>query len=109
MDGESNNGRSLGLPLMLAGLAASMLAIFASGGLALLGGTIAAACLAGSVASSLASDPADEPCPSECPPATTVSVEVDSRVIQENAQGQRWQRAVAVSRNGCRRRSTAIT
>ena len=89
----------------LIGLAACATAVFASGGLAILAGTIAVACLAGSVVVSVL--PRESPCEryfreSEAAPGITERVEPSISQVQETGQSQHWRHSVAAGHEASR-------
>ncbi len=103
MADELGDDRLVLQPLMAGGIAASVIASVATGGLSLFGGAVAATCLAGSIVASL-KDPDEGACLPECHPTQAISEESSSDTNQVTRQGKHWQQTVASSRGECRRR-----
>ncbi len=107
MDDESTERDSISLSLNLIGLAACVATALASGGLAVIAGAVALACLAGSFAASQMTS--ESPCERswrECSeaPATVAAVERGISQGQDGGQSHHWRQSVESSRTACRRR-----
>ena len=107
MEIEAAGQDSISLSLNLIGLSACVAAVLSTGGLAIIAGAGALACLVGSItASQRASESPCERFWRECDAAPEIAGADDSAISQRQEVGQsyHWRRTVDNSRMACRRR-----
>ena len=88
--------------ISIAGLAATILAVATTGGLAMLAGAAAVACLGVSFARSLSES--EIACNDDPPACEQIAISDASGPGEEPGRSRQWQQTVAVSRSGKRHR-----